>query len=179
MRRFFIVLCCLFSLPALAANLTDKQVSNWLDSYQPLTSFMRAHGKEIQKASQPGQQGLTDEALKKSGTYKPFYALLNKYGFEDARAWQQTSKDVYMAYMASKLEGKNPKIDERIEKVQNDDSMSEQQKKAMLQMLNATKNMYAKAKQVPQANVKVVKAHMKELDALSNAAAPKAPKAAD
>lgn len=174
----FLGLLC-FSLSALAANLTDAQVKNYIASIKAFEQI-EADDADFDDWLDEDDFDFTDmqdglpsiaKMLAKAprdGNYKKAEAEVKKYGFSSLQQWAEVADRVNGAAVAAMLEQEGGNMESEMQRMQAEiqgmEGMSEEQKQMMLSLAGAGAEMMNNwTANVPEADIQVVKRHLNEL----------------
>lgn len=173
-----LALATLTSFQAMAADLTSKDITQWLEAMPTLQPWLEKNENKLSShISDPEDpEVIFDEsisALKKSGLYDELNAKVKKLGFDNAEQWSDISQRVTFSWLALEIDAKKPQLDAA--KAQYDAMMSspdipDAQKQMMKDMMNAGLAMTNLAEKASADDKKVVQQHKGELSAYFNQA---------
>ncbi len=181
MQRFWVfVAFFLFSSSVMAANLTDSQVKNYIATINAFNQ-MEASDSDFDDWLDEDdfdisalEQGIPsiEAMIKKSprdSSYKKAEAEVKKHGFASLQQWAQVADKVNAAMVVAMLAGEEANLHNEMQRMQAEiqgmEGLSAEQKEMMLSMATAGMNMMDNwTAGVPEADVKVVKRHLKELN---------------
>jgi len=183
--RYFIALLAtlLLSSSTFAAGLTDKDVKNWLTSYQSVMAWSKTQDqKDLQfmdKNKNPDMAHMFANSItemKSHKIYGSFAGVLKKSGYSDPMAWGQMGDRIMSATMAVELEKRNTtsaaakvQMQQALQQIQNNPNMSPEQKAQLQQMMGMSNQLLDVADKVPaedkdavRRNADLIKSMMKE-----------------
>ncbi len=188
--RIFVLAMCVFAMPFAASaakteNLTDKDVKQFVSAIEDVENFadeLKKEGKDkaLEAAVEPveGDKAFTPygngvDLLKEKfpDDYKELNGIVGKHGFKTPEKWASSGDQVMHAYMAVKIEEQNPEAFKQIKEITPE--MREKLPPQAIQQLERAQAMMKLVKSSPEQNRKVVKAHMKDIDAWLDRAAQK------
>lgn len=172
MRFLMIFALTLLSQLALAADLTTKDVEQWLNSAPQLQTWLEEQEDKLAQA--PGVDDPSDieatlqqavNQLKEVGVYDELTKKVKAAGYQDAAHWLAMSQQVSMAYMAIVIEQEAGSRDELTEQLKQLKSMGlpEDSLQMMEGMLQSALAMFDMVLTVPAADKAAVRPYMSKL----------------
>ncbi len=166
----------LISSPAFAADLTDKQITQWINAWPEIQTWGDKHEKEFeaQALKNKGEAGdsmgewFTNVApmLKANGYYKEYNAMVTKNGFKSVEQWADISNRVFSATMSAMMEQQNPgmkaQMKASMEQLKNANLPPEQQK-MMMQMMEQSQAAFKAMDSASSADTTIVSKHLPAL----------------
>ncbi|MFT4765871.1 MAG: hypothetical protein ACI9OH_002985 [Oleispira sp.] len=161
----------LMSFQAMAADLSSKEVSHWLETMPALQPWLEQHENELSdNISEPNNPEVVYKesiaALKKAGLYDELNGKVKKLGFDNPEHWSQTTQQVTFAWMALEMESNNSQIGAakaQYDAMLNNPDMPEAQKEMMKNMLAPVLAMVDLANKSSKADKNAVKPHQDAL----------------
>ncbi|MBV1920798.1 MAG: hypothetical protein KUG73_08955 [Pseudomonadales bacterium] len=161
---------------AFAADLTDKQITQWINAWPEIQTWGDKYEKEFeaQALKNEGEAGdsmgewFTNVApmLKANGHYKEYNAMLTKKGFESVEQWADISNRIFSATMSAMMEQQNPgmkaQMKASMEQLKNANLPPEQQK-MMMQMMEQSQAAFKAMDSASSADTSVISKHLPEL----------------
>lgn len=175
MRHFISALFALaLSLPAFAAELTDKSVQQWIQSYSNVMEWAKTQDQkeldfleEQQSERTPDLSNLFTSALKDMKGHKLYdglSAVIKKSGYSDPAEWAQLGDRIMAATMAVEMEKHEAtsaqtraQMKQAMDALMANPNMTAEQKAQMQQMMGMGNQMLDVADKVPAADKAVVK----------------------
>ena len=162
------------SLPALAVELTDKNVQQWFKSYEAVLDWAKKQDEKDMKflESQRNPNGPQLDALftssmgalKSHKFYGDFRGLLKSNGFSNPDEWAQLGDKVMAATIAVEMEKNLGTIEQSqaqmaqvMAQMKNNPNLSAEQKAQMEQMMGIGQQMMTTGSNVPAADKEVIK----------------------
>ena len=169
----------LISSPVLAegaADLTDKQITQWIHAWPEIQAWGDKHEKEFEAETLKHKEMMGDSMgawftnvapmLKANGYYKEYNAMLTKNGFKSVEQWAGISNRVFSATMNVMMEQQNPgmkaQMKASMEQLKNANLPPEQQK-MMMQMMEQSQAAFKAMDSVSSADTAIVSKHLPAL----------------
>jgi len=169
----------LISSPVLAegaADLTDKQITQWIHAWPEIQAWGDKHEKEFEAETLKHQETMGDSMgawftnvapmLKANGYYKEYNAMLTKNGFKSVEQWADISNRVFSATMNAMMEQQNPgmkaQMKASMEQLKNANLPPEQQK-MMMQMMEQSQAAFKAMDSVSSADTAIISKHLPAL----------------
>jgi len=169
----------LISSPVLAegaADLTDKQITQWIHAWPEIQAWGDKHEKEFEAETLKHQKMMGDSMgawftnvapmLKANGYYKEYNAMLTKNGFKSVEQWADISNRVFSATMNAMMEQQNPgmkaQMKASMEQLKNANLPPEQQK-MMMQMMEQSQAAFKAMDSVSSADTAIISKHLPAL----------------
>ncbi len=166
----------LVSSPAVAADLTDKQINQWINAWPEIQAWGDKHEKEFEAEALKNKKEVGDSMgewftnvapmLKANGYYKEYNAMLTKNGFESVEQWADISNRVFSATMNAMMEQQNPgmkaQMKASMEQLKNANLPPEQQK-MMMQMMEQSQAAFKAMDSASSADTTIVSKHLPAL----------------
>ena len=159
-----------------AKDLTDREITQWIKAWPQLQAWGNKHKKEM---TQLDQKFNTDDqskigewfknitpALKSSGYYDEYSAMLKKSGFSSVEQWASISNRILIAMISASMQKQDPAVMAKMKAsmAQIDaSSMPPEQKQMMIQMMQQGQAMFKTMNNAPAADVAVVSKHLPAL----------------
>lgn len=171
----FGLLASLFTLPALALELTDQNVQKWLASYSAVSEWSKSHkdddlgflksGADEAMADPGSMLTRSVKAMEGHKLHGELVGVLKKSGFSDPQEWAQLGDRIISATMAvemDKLQASGGPAPDQMQQqmmnaMMNNPQIPAAQKAQMQKALQMTQHMAAKAKTVPEQDKAVIK----------------------
>mgnify|MGYP006910205925 FL=1 len=159
------------SFQALAANLKDQDVTQWLISMPTLQPWLEKNESKLTaNISEPNNPEVVFKesigALKKAGLYDELNSKVKKLGYDNAEQWSQITEQVTFAWMALEMEDNKSQIDAakaQFEAMKNNPDIPAAQKAIMEQMMVPALAMVALANKSSVEDKNAVKPHQGKL----------------
>lgn len=166
-------LTSLLSFQALAADLKDKDVAQWINAMQVLAPWLEEHETQFTAhITEPNNPEVAFResviAIKSAGLYDELNDKVTKLGFDNVEQWSETTQKVTSAWMALEMASNESQI--KIAKAQyeamkiNPDIPADQ-KAAMEKMMAPALSMIRLAATATTGDKTAVKLHQKSLEA--------------
>ena len=166
----------LISPPTLAADLTDKQITQWINAWPEIQAWGDKHEKEFEAEALKNKGGMGDSMgdwftnvapmLKANGYYKEYNAMLTKNGFTSVEQWADISNRVFSATMNAMMEQQNPGMKAQMKasmaQLKNANLPPEQQK-MMMQMMEQSQAAFKAMESASPADTTIVSKHLPAL----------------
>lgn len=159
------------------APLTDDQVGAFIASFPVLRAMGERYGKELAAIADPNNPnpanpyGAMMAQIKGSRGYEEFVAAVEKHGFDDMEEWSAVASRVMMAYMAITMESQSAEmkaqLDQTRKQLEADTTMPPEQKKMLLQQLEASAGMMT-GLNVSEADKAAIRPRLGELERVMN-----------
>lgn len=171
MRRInALIITMAIALPAQA--LTSAELSGWVTAMPEIKGWLDAHEDRLpEQAATPGssmdsvvQQGL--EQLRAAGLYNEFDSLVRAKGFTDVERWSGITSEITRAYIAVEMDKEAASMNEmqaQLQQVRNMPGMPEEQRQAMVQMLESSLAMFQEAQAAPVGDKELVRSRLEEV----------------
>lgn len=180
-QRFWIFLVLLvFSSTSVAANLTDAQVKNYIATIKAFEQIETNDSEfddwldedEFDMSSlEEGMPSIAAmiESAPRDGSYKKAEAAVKQHGFSSLQQWAQVADKVHGAMVVAMMDQEGGDMQNEMQRMQAEiqgmEGMSKEQKEMMMSLASAGMNMVENwTADVPDADVKVVKRHLNELN---------------
>lgn len=178
MRHFVSALFALaISLPAFAADLTDKSVQQWVQSYAKVIEWSKTQDQkeldfleEQQSNRNPEFGNLFTNALKDMKEHKLYGGLRNvlkQSGYSDPAEWAQQGDRIMAATLAVEMDNQKTnsaqtraQMKQAMDALMANPNMTAEQKAQMQQMMGMGSQMMDVADNVPAADKAVVKRNL-------------------
>ncbi|MCY0967171.1 hypothetical protein [Parathalassolituus penaei] len=138
------------------------EIKNWLDTHQDqLPEQPAAPGSSMETVFQQGV-----EQLRGAGLYGDFESLVRAKGFESVERWSVVSTEVTRAFVAIEMEKEAASVTEmqnQLQQVKSMPGMPEEQRQAMINMLEQSLGMIKEAQSAPSADKELVRSHLEEV----------------
>lgn len=167
------------SQSALAENLTDKQVTQWMKAWPQLQAYGEKHEKDFKQFEEKmsnGEKAKIGEwftnishTLKASGHYDEYTSLLKKNGFSSVEDWADISNRIIEAVMSASIKKQDPAVMAQMKASMeqlNAANLPPEQKKMMMQMMQQSQDMFKSMDNVPAADVSLISKHLPALTKL-------------
>jgi hypothetical protein len=171
--KYFLTLTItlLMSFQALAANLKDQDVTQWLTSMPTLQPWLEKNESKLTaNISEPNNPEVVFKesiaALKKAGLYDELNSKVKKLGYDNAEQWSQITEQVTFAWMALEMEDNKSQIDAakaQFKAMKNNPDIPAAQKAIMEQMMVPALAMVALANKSSVEDKNAVKPHQGKL----------------
>lgn len=162
------------SLPAVAVEVTDKSVQQWLQSYSAVTAWAKTKDEkelkfleEKQNQREPDFTHLFTTAMKDMKGHKYYSELsgvLKKNGYSDPNEWAQLGDRIIAATMAVEMEKHEAtsgqtraQMKQAMDAMMNNPNLSAEQKAQMQQMMGLGNQMVDMVDNVPAQDKEVIK----------------------
>ncbi len=165
----------LVSSPAVAADLTDKQINQWINAWPEIQAWGDKHEKEFEAEALKNKKEVGDSMgewftnvapMLKANGYKEYNAMLTKNGFESVEQWADISNRVFSATMNAMMEQQNPgmkaQMKASMEQLKNANLPPEQQK-MMMQMMEQSQAAFKAMDSASSADTTIVSKHLPAL----------------
>ena len=169
----------LISSPVLAegtADLTDKQITQWIHAWPEIQAWGDKHEKEFEAETLKHKEMMGDSMgawftnvapmLKANGYYKEYNAMLTKNGFKSVEQWADISNRVFSATMNAMMEQQNPgmkaQMKASMEQLKNANLPPEQQK-MMMQMMEQSQAAFKAMDSASSTDTATVSKHLPAL----------------
>jgi len=166
----------LISSPAVAADLTDKQITQWINAWPEIQTWGDKHEKEFEDQALKNKEDADDSMgewfnnvapmLKANGYYKEYNAMLTKNGFTSVEQWAEISNRVFSATMNAMMEQQNPgmkaQMKASMEQLKNANLPPEQQK-MMMQMMEQSQAAFKAMDSASSEDTALVAKHLPAL----------------
>ncbi|OUR88947.1 hypothetical protein A9Q81_22705 [Gammaproteobacteria bacterium 42_54_T18] len=166
----------LVSSPAVAADLTDKQVTQWINAWPEIQTWGDKHEKEFEAQALKNKKEGGDTMgewfnnvapmLKANGYYKEYNTMLTKNGFTSVEQWAEISNRVFSATMNAMMEQQNPgmkaQMKASMEQLKNANLPPEQQK-MMMQMMEQSQAAFKTMDSASSEDTALVAKHLPAL----------------
>jgi len=170
-----IVLLLIISSGANAEQaLTGKVIQKWLDSFEPIQSWAdKQPGLQDDLTHSPDDALSVDAMvaqLKAANLYDEAKDVIRDNGFDSPEQWLGVQIRIIKAMMSLQMEKDGTDFDVlgQIEKIKNNPSITEEQKKLMLNMMQSSVKMMEKISDAPPADKIAIQPYlpqiMKKLD---------------
>lgn len=178
MRHFVSALFALaISLPAFAADLTDKSVQQWVQSYAKVIEWSKTQDQkeldfleEQQSNRNPEFGNLFSNALKDMKEHKLYGGLRNvlkQSGYSDPAEWAEQGDRIMAATLAVEMDNQKTnsaqtraQMKQAMDALMANPNMTAEQKAQMQQMMGMGSQMMDVADNVPAADKAVVKRNL-------------------
>jgi len=178
MRHFVSALFALaISLPAFAADLTDKSVQQWVQSYAKVIEWSKTQDQkeldfleEQQSNRNPEFGNLFSNALKDMKEHKLYGGLRNvlkQSGYSDPAEWAEQGDRIMAAVLAVEMDNQKTnspqtraQMKQAMDALMANPNMTAEQKAQMQQMMGMGSQMMDVADNVPAADKAVVKRNL-------------------
>lgn len=156
------------------ADLTEKQVSRWVDSMPSVQTWLEKNDDKINKhdlmkTDNGGMSGMFDGALKelkRVGLDDDFSSFIKSQGYVSSEEWAGDSGEILLTYMAITMENQSlnrQAIEQQLSQVKNS-PLPEEQKKMMANMLESSLSMMDEVEAVPADDKTLVRPYMKKIE---------------
>jgi hypothetical protein len=150
--------------------LTEDQVTAFIASFPTIRAMGEKYSNELAgmaDTSNPNAFGTMMAGIKGSRGYDEYVAAIEKHGFDDMEEWGTVANRVMRAFMANTMEAHSAQmkaqLDQSRKQIEADTSMPPEQKKMLLQQLEASAGMVT-GMGVSEADKAVVRRHQAALD---------------
>ncbi len=150
--------------------LTADQVGAFIASHAALRAMQEKYAAEFSGANKPGAAnpfGAVMASIKASQGYDEFETAIEKHGFDNVEQWAVVANRVTMAYMAIAMEAQGAQmkaqLDQARKQLEADTTMPPEQKKMMLQQMEASAGMMT-GLNVSEADKAAVRPRLGELE---------------
>jgi hypothetical protein len=154
--------------------LTADQVTAFIASHAALRAMQEKYAAEFSGANNPNAAnpfGAVMASIKASQGYDEFETAIEKQGFDDIEEWAAVANRVTMAFMAISLEAQGAQmkaqLDQARKQLEANTSMPPEQKKMMLQQMEASAGMMT-GLNVSEADKAAVRPRLGELERVMN-----------
>lgn len=161
----------LLSAAAYAADLTDQNIQQWVGAYKAVMEWSKTQDQKalefMDKDRTPDMANLFSGALKEmqgEKIYGEFSKVLGSSGYKDPMVWAGQGDRIMAATMAVEMEKNNTsseqartQMQQAMQAIQNNPSMTPQQKAQMQQMMGMSNQVMDVADKAPKADKDVVK----------------------
>lgn len=176
MRFLLFLLLSLITFSVGAAQLTEQRVQHWIDTHPHIQGWLDQHEEHFSDEAENDlsfnmEQIFADgiQELRDAGLYEDFKHQVQKAGFDQVDHWINTTQQITLAYMALALEN-NPHsrqmIEMQLEEIRTSPHIPEDQREMYEAMMESSLAMMNKAEQVPSADKRAVRPHLRQLDEL-------------
>lgn len=174
------LLVSLLAVTAQAENLSDSTIQAFIASMQDAQTLQEKYAGTDQwpepdtenMESMPDMSRLFSsgvEQMKDYPAFNQFEGMVENHGFDSAEDWASVGDRVFHAMMAIEMTENNPGMSQEMAdamaEIDNNSSMSAEQKAQMKAMMSGAMDMVQTASDAPEADVKAVRPHMGELRA--------------
>ena len=162
------------NLAAREASLSDEAINNYIQSLREMESLSaRINSTDTEGASEMAQLWMEGDtqAITRYLQSKDYSAELSQAvkesGFDNLEEWVKTAQRVTQAFMAVDLKNTGTstaqQMEESLVQVRESASLSQEQKDAMLQQLQASKTHLERIEKVSEADRQAIQPYMDEL----------------
>ncbi len=170
---FTLIFTTLFSFQALAADLTNSDVSLWLKAMPTLQPWLDTHEDELSShiSNTEDPEVIFKEtigALKKSGLYKELNAKVQSLGFTSAEQWGEVSQRITFSWLALEIDANKAQIDAakaQYDAMMNNPDIPDAQKQMMKEMMGSGFIMTKLAEKASVSDKAIIKKRQAELRA--------------
>lgn len=152
--------------------LTSSELDTWITGMPEIKTWLDAHQDQLpEQAPTPGssmesvfQQGV--DQLRGAGLYSDFETLVKTKGFDGVERWSTVSTEVTRAFVAIEMEKEAASIAEmqtQLQQVKTMPGLPEEQRQAMINMLEQSLGMVKDAQSAPATDKELVRAHLEEV----------------
>ena len=166
----------LINTPALAADLTEKQITQWINAWPELQAWGDKHEKEFEAEALKNKELTGDSMgewftnitpmLKANGYYNEYNAMLTKNGFKSVEQWADISNRVFSATMNAMMEQQNPgmkaQMKASMEQLKNA-NLPPGQQEMMMQMMEQSQAAFKAMESASSADTAIVSKHLPAL----------------
>lgn len=179
-RLWIFLVLLVFSSTSVAANLTDAQVKNYIATIKAFEQIETNDSEfddwldedEFDVSSlEEGMPSIAAmiESAPRDGSYKKAEAAVKQHGFSSLQQWAQVADKVHGAMVVAMMDQEGGDMQNEMQRMQAEiqgmEGMSKEQKEMMMSLASAGMNMVENwTADVPDADVKVVKRHLNELN---------------
>lgn len=172
MRLLLTLTLALFTTWSLAADLSTKEVEQWLQSAPELQSWLEKQEDKLEQASGL-DDNLSDEdlllqtvqQLKKVGIHDDLNKKVKAAGFADVMHWLKASQQISLAYMALVMEeqlGQRAELEDQLKQLEVA-QLPEESKEMMRAMLQSSLAMLDAIAAVSDADKAAVQPYLEQL----------------
>lgn len=174
------LLMSLLTFAAQAQSLSDSTIRAFIASLQDTQTLQEKYAGTDQwpepdtknMESMPDMSRLFSSGVEQMKDYPAFNELegmVENHGFDSAEEWASVGDRVFHAMMAIEMTESNPGMNQEMAdamaEIDNNSSLSAEQKAQMKAMMSGAMGMVQTASDAPEADVKAVRPHMAELRA--------------
>ncbi|MEQ3761859.1 MAG: hypothetical protein ABNH15_02265 [Alcanivorax sp.] len=156
------------------AELTEKQVSRWVESMPSVQTWIeknsdKVNKHDLMKTDNGGMAGMFDGALKelkRVGLDEDFSNLIKTQGYDSEQQWAEDSSEIVLTFMAITMEKQSlnrQAIEQQLAQVKNS-PLPEAQKKMMANMLQSSLSMMDEVEAVPVEDKTLVRPYMSKIE---------------
>lgn len=173
MRFLIATAMMLMTTLALAADLTKGDVTLWLSASDEMEGWLQENEDKLPEyefsdnessVEAMFEQGLAE--LKKAGLYNEFDNRAKKAGFDGAEHWADISRRISMSFVALEMENEQvslSQLEAQLKQVR-ESGLPEEQKAAMIQMMEASLGMLRAVNNVSDADKDAVRPYRNEIE---------------
>lgn len=167
----------LLSTLALAQELTDRQITNFISSMEELQTMeeefeameeeLGRDATEMEDMDFSRLMSSSIERLEGTDLYDRLEAVVEDHGFDNAEEWAKVGDRVFQAMTAIEMNRQGPGMEAEMrrsmEQMENNPNMTADQKEQMRQMMSSAMSTIESASEAPAEDIEALKPHMDKL----------------
>jgi Zn-dependent M32 family carboxypeptidase len=148
--------------------LTQERVESWIKGFENAEALsVKGIAENVQDDLSVGE---AMENMQANQNFQAFQAYLSGIGYKDVETWMQVGSQIVQAFAALNMTKQQAEVDakmaEAISKIENDQSLSQQQKQFMRQILEGGKKFVENVQNAPEQDKQSVRPYFDKLDNL-------------